>query len=79
MPKAKRGSKPIKCEKCSTEFSDDKAMEYPGKVYVHKDKVYCEDCLVDMGVMPNSADPYSVYMKTQTDLGKDAPGMGGVL
>ena len=76
---AKRGGKPVKCDKCSIEFKDDKALEYPGKVYVHKGKVFCEDCLVDMGIMPDSAQPYSVYMKGMTDLGKDAPGMGGIL
>ena len=58
----------VKCEECDREFQDDKAMEYPGKVYVHKGKIICEDCLIGMGVMPDTAVPYSVYMKTHTDL-----------
>ncbi|MBI2851330.1 MAG: hypothetical protein HYX80_09910 [Chloroflexi bacterium] len=67
----------IKCEKCDREFHDDKALEYPGKVYVHKGEVLCEDCLVHMGVLPDTAEPYSVYAKSLTDLGKLGPGAGG--
>ena len=76
MPK--KSGKQVKCEKCNLEFHEDKAMEYPGKVYVHKGKVLCEDCLVDMGVIPDTADPYSVYMNAITDMGKLGPGAGGV-
>ncbi|MFC1847382.1 hypothetical protein ACFLW5_01020 [Chloroflexota bacterium] len=60
----------VKCEKCDREFHDDKAIEYPAKVYVHKGEVMCEDCLIGMGVMPDTAEPYSLYLKTQTDLDK---------
>ena len=74
MPK--KSGKPVQCEKCNIEFHEDKALEYPGKLYVHKGKVLCEDCLVDMGVMPDTADPYSVYIKSLTDMGK--LGAGGV-
>ena len=72
-----RKGKQVVCEKCDREFKEDEAMEYPGKLYVHKGKVMCEDCLVEMGVMPDTADPYSVYIKTITDQGK--MGAGGVL
>ncbi len=75
MPKRKKAGS-VKCEKCDREFDEDEAMEYPGKVYVHKGKVMCEDCLIGLGVMPDSADPYSVYVKTLTDAGK--LGSGGV-
>ena len=51
----------VRCEKCGSEFTDDKALEYPGKVYVYKGKVICEDCLIDMGVPLDEADPYAVY------------------
>jgi hypothetical protein len=60
----------VKCEKCDREFHDDKAREYPGKVYVYKGKVMCEDCLIDMGVSLDEADPYATYIKTHTDFGK---------
>lgn len=76
MPRKK---KPIvKCEKCDREFHEDKSHEYPGKAYVHKGKVLCEDCLIDMGVMPDSAEPYSLSLKALTDLGKVGPGAGGI-
>ena len=74
MPK-KQG-KQVKCDKCNVEFHEDKAMESPGKVYVHKGKVFCEDCLLDMGVMPDTADPYSVYVKSHTMGGMT--GTGGI-
>ena len=57
----------VKCEKCDREFSA-QPNEYPGKVYVHRGKVMCEDCLLDMGVMPDSADPQTTYLYTRTDL-----------
>lgn len=76
MPKKK--SKQVTCEKCDREFHDDKAREYAGKVYVHKGKVLCKDCLIEMGVMPDSAEPYSVYLKTIADMGRFGPGGSGV-
>ncbi len=64
----------IKCEKCDREFSEDEAIEYPGKVHVHKGQIICETCLVDMGVSPDETDPYATYIKTRTEPGM----MGGV-
>lgn len=75
MPK-KKSNKEIKCDKCDHEFHEDEVLASPGKVYVHKGKVVCEDCLVDMGVLPDAADSYSVYVKTHTMGGMG--GMGGV-
>ncbi len=60
-------AKEIKCSECDREFSEEEAMEYPGKVHVHKGKVVCEDCLLEMGVMPDVADPYSLYIQTHSD------------
>ena len=57
----------VKCEKCDREFSD-QPNEYPGKVYVHHGEKICENCLLDMGVMPDSADPTTTYLYTRNDL-----------
>jgi len=48
-----------KCVNCDREFSD-QPNDYPGRLYLHHGKVICEDCLVDVGVEPDSADPTSV-------------------
>ncbi len=56
-----------RCEKCDREFSD-QPTEYPGKVYVHHGKMICEDCLIDMGVTPDTADPTGTFIYTHTDL-----------
>jgi len=73
MPNSHKGHKhggEVTCTKCNSEFKEEEALKFPGKVYVHKGKVMCEDCLIEMGVMPDTADPYSVYIHAQTDLGR---------
>lgn len=74
MAKAKKRSKPehVRCEKCDREFEE----QYPENVYVHQGRVICKDCLVEMGVMPDTAQPYSVMTKMVTDMGRS--GRGGV-
>ncbi len=57
----------IKCDKCNSEFSEE-PNDYPGKVYVHHGEIICEDCLVDMGVMPDSEDPEETYLYTRADI-----------
>jgi len=57
----------VKCKKCDREFSES-PNEYPGKVYVHHNEILCEDCLVDMGVTPDTADPEKTYLYTRSDL-----------
>lgn len=59
----------LKCEKCDREFKE--GPPYPGKVYVHKGKVVCEDCLIGMGIPIDEAHPYyEEYLRTQTDINR---------
>jgi hypothetical protein len=58
----------IKCEECGHEFSEEEAEKYQNKVRVHRGKIMCEDCLVDMGVNLDEADPLWTYIKTHTDI-----------
>ncbi len=57
----------VKCKKCDREFSD-RPNDYPGRVYIHHGAVMCEDCRLDMGAMPDSADPATTYLYTRAGM-----------
>ncbi len=49
----------MKCSRCNREITEDQA-------YVNKGKVYCEDCLMDIGLSASECDPWSSYVDTRT-------------
>ena len=49
----------MKCSRCNREISESEA-------YMHKGKVYCEDCLMDIGLSKSQCDPWSSYVDTRT-------------
>ena len=57
-----------KCQKCGVEYAEDKPHEHKGKLRVHEGNVYCESCLVDLGVPINGTQSYEDYIKLQTEL-----------
>jgi hypothetical protein len=75
--KNKSKSKVVTCTKCSREFSGLQVTKEAATVYVHNGNVLCKDCLIEMGVMPESSEPFQVYEEMIADMGKLGPGAGG--
>ena len=49
----------MQCSRCHKEISESQA-------YVNKGKVYCEDCLMDIGLSGRECDPWATYVDHRT-------------
>jgi hypothetical protein len=58
----------MKCSRCGKTLSEAQA-------YVSKGKVYCEDCLMDIGLSSRECDPWATYVDHRT---REQAGQSGV-
>lgn len=49
----------MKCNRCGRELSESES-------YIHQQKVFCEDCLMDIGLSSKDCDPWATYVDTRT-------------
>lgn len=49
----------MQCSRCHKEITESQA-------YVNKGKVYCEDCLMDIGLSGRECDPWATYVDHRT-------------
>lgn len=47
----------MNCSRCNRELSEDQS-------YLHQGKVFCDDCLMDIGLSPKECDPWATYTDT---------------
>jgi hypothetical protein len=71
-------SKVVTCTKCEREFSGLQVKKEAATVFVHDGNVLCKDCLLEMGVTPDTTEPYQAYLDTITKMGRFGPGGSGV-
>ena len=62
-------AKDARCEKCDREIGD-QSNEYRRKIYVQAGKVLCKDCLAEIGVVPDTADPTTTFDYTSNDFSR---------
>ena len=48
----------MQCNRCNREISEKQS-------YVYQGKVYCEDCLMDIGLSVKECDPWATYVDTR--------------
>ena len=62
----------MKCNRCGRELSE-------GQSYVYQDKVFCENCLIDVGLSIRECDPWASYVETRTQKQWKSKGKEGQL
>ena len=61
----------MKCSRCSRELSENQR-------YVHEGKIFCEDCLMDIGLSTKECDPWATYVETAGRLRHGEKGTAGL-
>ena len=49
----------MQCNRCNRQLTEDQS-------YMHQEKVFCEDCLMDVGLSLKECDPWATYVDTRT-------------
>jgi len=49
----------MKCERCNCQITEKQGYSYSGKVY-------CENCLMDIGLKTKQCDPWASYIDART-------------
>jgi len=57
----------MKCSRCGREISEDES-------YTHQGQVFCEDCLMEIGLHAGKCEPWASYLATHT---RESLGMKG--
>lgn len=57
----------MKCSRCGREISEKES-------YVHQGQVFCEDCLMEIGLHSGKCEPWASYLATHT---RERSGMKG--
>ena len=61
----------MKCSRCGRELAEDQR-------YVYQDKVFCENCLIDVGLSIRECDPWATYVETRTQKRLKSKGKEGL-
>ncbi|MDP2920105.1 MAG: hypothetical protein Q8O43_07810 [Dehalococcoidia bacterium] len=61
----------MQCSRCHKEITEQQS-------YVNKGKVYCEDCLMDIGLNKGECDPWATYVDNRTRVQAGQTGTDGL-
>ncbi len=61
----------MNCSRCNRELSENQS-------YVHQGKIFCEDCLMDIGLSTKECDPWATYVETAGRLRHGEKGAAGL-
>ncbi len=61
----------MNCSRCNRELLENQS-------YVHQGKIFCEDCLMDIGLSTKECDPWATYVETAGRLRHGEKGAAGL-